>query len=124
MDNLIGPVAAPGVDPARARQLLSRSHPTAIDVWTGLTGQPLGDPSSPMVFDHQQTMIEACLAGLGVCVTQRPLVETDLASGRLIAPHGFTTDGAVFAVFHRPDPPAAVRRFLVWLQTQGGYSTA
>jgi len=124
MDNLIGPVTAPGVDPARARQLLSRSHPAAIDAWTGLTGQPLGDPSSPMVFDHQQTMIEACLAGLGVCVTQQPLVETDLASGRLLAPHGFTTDGAVFAVFHRPDPPAAVRRFLVWLQTQGGYPTA
>ena len=124
MENLIGPVVAPGVDPARARRLLSRSHRAAIDNWTLLTGHALGDGSDPMVFDHQQTMIEACIAGLGVCVTQRPLVETDLVSSRLLAPHGFTSDGAVFAVFHRPDPPAAVRRFLAWLKAEGAYSTA
>src|SRR5690606_34390392 len=118
MDNRIGPVAAPGVEPSTARRLLSRSHPSAIDNWTGLTGHALGEEAAPMVFDHQQTMIEACIAGLGVCVTQQPLVETDLASGRLVAPHGFTTDGAAFAVFHRRDPPVGVRRFVTWLQAQ------
>lgn len=124
MANLVGPVLAPGVDPSTARRLVSRSHPAAIENWTRLTGHGWGDRSAPMVFDHQQTMIEACIAGLGVCVTQRPLVDTDLASGRLIAPHGFIPDGAAFAVFHRKDPPAAMRRLIAWLVSEGGYSTA
>lgn len=125
MDNEIGPVLAPGLEAARARHLISRSHPSAIDDWTARTGHPLGDTCQPMLFDHQQTMIEACLAGLGVCVTQRPLIATDLASGRLIAPQGFTTDGAAFAVFHRTGQPnAQARRFLAWLSDQGAQFAA
>jgi len=125
MDNEIGPVLAPCLEAARARRLVSRSHPSAIDDWTARTGHPLGDTRPPMLFDHQQTMIEACLAGLGVCVTQRPLIATDLASGRLIAPQGFTTDGAAFAVFHRTGQPnAQARRFLAWLSDQGAQFAA
>lgn len=117
MDNAIAMVvAACGAPEVR---LLSRSHPSAWKAWSALTGRsaPTG---GPIEFDHQQTMIEAAVAGLGAAVTQRPLVEADLAAGRLVAPHGFVSDGAVFAAFHRHDemgPP--VRRLLAWLVEQG-----
>jgi LysR family glycine cleavage system transcriptional activator len=121
MANEIGPVLSPGLDPGRARRLLSRSHPSAIDDWTTRYGHLIDDTRPPMWFDHQQTMIEACLAGLGVCVTQRPLIAPDLASGRLVAPYGFSRDGAAFAVFHRTgQADTAIRRFIRWLCEQGG----
>ncbi|HYC96787.1 LysR family transcriptional regulator [Brevundimonas sp.] len=117
MDNAIGVVTAPGGAPDV--RLVSRSHPSAWTNWTTQTGRP-APAGGPIEFDHQQTMIEAAAAGLGAAVAQRPLVEADLAGGRLWAPHGFVTDSAVFAVFHRhgeTGPPA--RRFLAWLKQQG-----
>jgi len=124
MVNHYGPVAAPGVDAAAARRLISRSHPQAIDDWNARTALRIGSGAPPMLFDHQQTMIEACLAGLGVCVTQQALIEPELASARLLSPFGFETDGAVFAAFHREGTPRAeTRRFLAWLQTRAAQST-
>lgn len=65
-------------------------------------------------------MIEAAAAGLGAAVAQRPLVEADLAAGRLSAPHGFVSDGAVFAAFHRRgEAGPSARRLLAWLENQG-----
>jgi DNA-binding transcriptional LysR family regulator len=117
MDNAIGMVVAPGGAPEV--RLVSRSHPTAWLNWTALTGRA-APGGGPIEFDHQQTMIEATAAGLGVAVAQRPLVEADLAGGRLSAPHGFVSDGAVFAAFHRTgDTSPAARRFLAWLKDQG-----
>jgi DNA-binding transcriptional LysR family regulator len=118
MANTIGVVTAQGGAPDV--RLVSRSHPAAWISWTALTGRtaPAG---GPIEFDHQQTMIEAAAAGLGAAVTQRPLVESDLAAGRLAAPHGFVSDGAAFAVFHRRGQAGpSARRFLAWLETQGG----
>ena len=117
MDNSIGMVVVP--DGAPDIRLVSRSHPSAWVDWTALAGRaaPTG---GPIEFDHQQTMIEAALAGLGAAVSQRPLVAGDLAAGRLVAPFGFVTDGAAFAAFHRSGetgPPAL--RFLAWLIDQG-----
>ncbi len=120
MDNAIGLVVAPAraADPTGAR-LVSRSHPGAWANWAALTGQTV--PGNTVVeFDHQQTMIEAAVAGLGAAVTQRPLVEADIAAGRLVAPHGFVADEAVFAAFGRSrDRTPAARRFLGWLAAQG-----
>lgn len=117
MDNEIAVVAAPGG--AAGVRLLSRSHPAAWRVWTSLTGRP-APAGGPIEFDHQQTMIEAAVAGLGAAVAQRPLVEADLVAGRLVAPYGFVGDGAVFAAFHRVgDTAPAARRLLAWLVAQG-----
>ena len=125
MDNAVGLIHAPGLTteeggfPDGLRRLTSRSHPTAWRDWSGLTGLPT--PRLPAgQFDHQQTMIEAAIAGLGPAVTQSALVETDLRNGRLVAPHGFAPDGAVFAAFTRAgDRSAPARRFTDWLERQG-----
>jgi LysR family glycine cleavage system transcriptional activator len=117
MDNAIGIITAPAGAPDI--RLVSRSHPTAWANWTVLTGRS-APGGGPIEFDHQQTMIEAAAAGLGAAVAQRPLVEADLAAGRLSAPHGFVSDGAVFAAFHRRgEAGLRTRRLLAWLQDQG-----
>lgn len=122
MANPVGVAAPPGVNALDLRRLASRSHPSAWDDWSARTGLT-PDPRTPLMFDHQQTMIEAALAGLGACVVQRPLVETELAAGRLAAPFGFQDDGARFVVFHRIDAPDAVaRRFIAWLEEEGRVS--
>lgn len=119
MDNAIGVVVAPGRGAETAARLVSRSHPGAWANWAALTGRPASG-NTVVEFDHQQTMIEAAAAGLGAAVAQRPLVEADLAAGRLVAPHGFVADGAVFAAFGRTgDLTPAARRFLAWLEAQG-----
>ena len=119
MANAIGLVVAPGTDP-EARRLVSRSHPQAWAAWRDLSGRP-GPTTAHQTFDHQRTMIEATLAGLGACVTQRPLVETDIAAGRLAAPWGFVVEKAAFTAFMRQGfETRAARRFLDWLQEQGG----
>ncbi|MDP1914176.1 LysR family transcriptional regulator [Brevundimonas sp.] len=119
MDNTIGLVVARGARTPGAR-LVSRSHPGAWTSWSALTGQVV-TRGAVVEFDHQQTMIEAAVAGLGAAVAQHPLVEAELAAGRLDAPHGFVADGAVFAAFSRThDLNPAARRFLRWLRAQGG----
>lgn len=129
MGNPVGMVAAPGRDmggdPAPLRRLASRSHPSAWNDWAAAGKPAPDDPAPPVMFDHQQTLIEAAIAGLGAGVTQRPLVEADLAAGRLVAPHGFHDNGAVFAVFHRTQGASAAARSLIrWLQDQGRASAA
>lgn len=125
MDNAFGLVRAPGLaGEAAAPRLVSRSHPTAWADWTSRTGRP--PPTGPMIeFDHQQTLIEAAVAGLGIAVTQSVLIEADLASGRLIAPFGFIGDGARFAAFSRAgEASAAARTFIAWLRRLGTASPA
>lgn len=120
MDNAFGLVMAPALVGAGVpRRLVSRSHPSAWADWARLSGQ--ATPIAPIAeFDHQQTLIEAALAGLGAAVTQSALIETELASGRLVAPHGFIPDGARFAAFGRTDDTtAAARLFIGWLRRQG-----
>lgn len=119
MDNAFGLVVAPHRAGAADRRLVSRSHPAAWKDWAALSGQAVPD-LSPVEFDHQQTMIQAAVAGLGVAVTQKALVEADLAEGRLTAPAGFVRDGAAYAVFHRSEDAGKTRRtFIVWLRGQG-----
>lgn len=123
MANAVGLVVAPGVDP-EARRLVSRSHPGAWVAWRALTGLP-GPTTAHQTFDHQRTMIEAALAGLGACVTQRALVEADVAAGRLVAPHDFLADTADFTLYMRRGfETRAARRFLDWLKQQGAGTTS
>lgn len=127
MANAVGLVVVPGADAAsdgETRRLVSRSHPGAWAAWRALTGVP-GPTTAHQTFDHQRTMIEAALAGLGACVTQKALVEADVAAGRLVAPHGFLTDTAAFTLYMRRDfETRAARRFLDWLKEQGVGTTS
>lgn len=82
-------------DPATifTRPLLhTRSRPQAWPQWAqahGLDEARLAQAvEAGQGFDHLYYLIEGALAGLGVAIAPRLLVEDDLASGRLIAPWG------------------------------------
>ncbi|WP_111494913.1 LysR family transcriptional regulator [Marinobacter bohaiensis] len=92
------PAQAHPFDPQRpdsiftAPLLHTRSRPQAWPQWARAQGldesrleQALRNGQG---FDHLYYLIEAALAGLGVAIAPRLLVEGDLASGRLVAPWG------------------------------------
>ena len=114
----IGPVLSPrharfdALRDAPPRALLDEpllhtaSRPQAWPRWLG--AQHLPDaPRLGTGFDHLTYLLEAAVAGLGVAIAPRELVQADLDSGRLVAPWGFTDTGgtwALCAVRGTPDP--------------------
>lgn len=122
MANAIGLVVTPRLAENADRtapRLVSRSHPGAWTAWRTAVARP-GPTTTQQSFDHQRTMIEATLAGLGACVTQRALVEAELKGGRLVAPWGFVPDAAAFTAYLRQGMETRpARLFLVWLKDQG-----
>ena len=121
MANAVGLIVAPGLNDWTGRaRLVSRSHPSAWEDWSVRVGH--APPTDrPIAFDHQQTMLEAAIAGLGSAIALAALVEADIAEGRLVAPFGFVEDGATYAAFTRAgEAPLAVRRFVAWLVDEGG----
>ncbi|WP_249975826.1 LysR family transcriptional regulator [Vreelandella olivaria] len=72
--------------------LYTASRPQAWPQWANAQGlglAPLEEAlSQGQGFDHLYYLMEAAVAGLGVAIAPRLLVEDDLKSGRLIAPWG------------------------------------
>lgn len=64
--------------------------------------------------------ISATAAGLGVALTERRLVETELAAGRLAPPFGFTPipDGFVTILSERGGRRASAARLIAWLRAE------
>lgn len=70
-------------------------------------------------FDHLYYLIEAALAGLGVAIAPRLLVQDDLASGRLVAPWGSVqTPGRLCLMLPRYLQPRRSARLAEWLQDE------
>lgn len=70
--------------------LHTASRPQAWPQWAsahGLDSQALRPGKE---FPHLYYLLEAAASGLGVAIAPQPLVAEDLASGRLLAPWGFT----------------------------------
>ncbi len=126
-----GPVGAPTVTPAgitvEAMGRLPRLHAATFReswaVWSDLVGVDL--PPAPLVreFQHNNSMIEAAAAGMGVAIAPWAFVAPDIASGRLVAPFGFAERPSRF-VFLRPEgrPDASVDAFRDWLVAEGAVS--
>jgi len=53
--------------------------------WAARVGIPLTLPSATIRFDTIQIAFDAAAAGLGVAMGRRPLVDSEIASGRLVA---------------------------------------
>ena len=92
------PQLAAHIDPAEPATLLANkllytaSRPQAWPQWASAKGLELtqleGALSKGQGFDHLYYLMEAAVAGLGIAIAPRLLVEDDLKSGRLIAPWG------------------------------------
>lgn len=89
-ERLVGESLVPVCRPDLAgRQLseLTLIHVTTVSedwaYWAKAAGQPLADGAPGLRFDTLHMAFEAAAAGLGVAIGRRPLVDPDLASGRL-----------------------------------------
>lgn len=98
-DERIGPVCRPE-HLAAARNmglppLHSKTRPQAWASWSRLSDQPM--PAAPgQSFEHFYFSLQAAVAGLGVAIGPRHLVQDDLATGQLAAPFGFLADGSSY----------------------------
>lgn len=127
LDHAYGPVLSPALSGAADREtvlLLPRLHSeTFADGWARWAadaGVALPPPSAERSFEHNSYMIEAAAAGLGVAVTAWAFAQTDIETGRLVAPWGFQPLATRFTCL-RPalaSHPAA-DRFALWLAAEG-----
>jgi DNA-binding transcriptional LysR family regulator len=67
----------------------TRSRPQAWPDWA--TAHALAPDALQVAddYEHLLYLLEAAVAGLGIAIAPEPLVQSDLHSGRLIAPWGF-----------------------------------
>ncbi len=125
-----GPVGAPAVTPLgitiEAMGRLPRLHASTFreswTVWSELVGVRLPEARS-REFQHNNSMIEAAAAGMGVAIVPWAFVAPDIQAGRLVAPFGFAERPSMF-VFLRPEgrPDASVDAFRDWLVAEGSVS--
>ncbi|MGF6226166.1 LysR family glycine cleavage system transcriptional activator [Inquilinus ginsengisoli] len=127
LEHAYGPVLSPALSGAAGREaalLLPRLHSeTFADGWARWAadaGVALPSPSAERSFEHNSYMIEAAAAGLGIAVTAWAFAQTDIETGRLVAPWGFRPLATRFTCL-RPalaSHPAA-ERFALWLVAEG-----
>lgn len=68
-------------------------------------------------FEHLYYLLEAAIAGIGVAIAPEPLVADDLASGRLLAPWGFSEgSGQWWLACARGNADPRIARLAAWLQ--------
>lgn len=129
MEHYHGPVMAPELATSSMTleqifampRLLTR---TFVESWSDWARNVELDHLPPAVseqeFDHYFYMIEAAAAGLGVAIGPWAFVQRDLASGRLVAPLGFTSGRAKIVAVTPPD--GATQETLLfrdWLLSEG-----
>jgi DNA-binding transcriptional LysR family regulator len=94
------------------------TRPLAWLEWFSQVGAPTANALSGARFDHFYMMIQAAIAGLGIALLPRFLVDDELTSGRLVvaAQHELKTSSAYWLVY--PEKKAqlpAVGQFRDWL---------
>lgn len=99
--------------------LYTQSRPQAWPYWAQAQGLVLQNLHWGQGFEHLYYLLEAALAGLGVAIAPKLLVENDLACGRLKAPWGFMETSARLTLWvSHPQSDARVTSLLDWLSAQ------
>jgi len=86
--------------------------------WCEAAQLPFAPAGGSIIFDVDETAIDACLSGLGVALGPMPLVAPLLTTGELIAlcPEISPVIGAYTALIRLPSEPAEA--FIRWLRAQ------
>lgn len=129
----IGAVAAPEVATAftgrppealfEATILDTDSRPQAWPQWAQLVGLDAAALAAAQrhgqSFEHLYYLLEAALAGLGVAIAPRLVIEGDLRSGRLVAPWGFVeTEAKLCLLLARGTSQKSGERLAAWLREE------
>ena len=118
MDIHIGPVVAPGQDPATAPQLTASTDLGALERWAELTGEVVPDAPKRRL-PHLHLVLDAAIGGLGMAVLPWELVAGDVLAGRLVA-GPFVKDAGAFALIADPRAETTqARAFRAWLVEEG-----
>lgn len=104
--------------------LSSDADPSRPDwpMWLKARGVKHPDARRGSRFNQNSLLIEAAIAGRGVALAKRTLAQSDLASGRLVAPFADGSQQVSYA-YHivlprdRPSSPSAAA-FVAWLKRQ------
>ncbi len=120
--DLQGPQAIHTPADLLARPLLFHTnYPDNWERWFAATGCPHGPLVPAADFDQVSLLVQAVMAGLGVAVVQRALVEPELAAGRIAVavPHTVTLDRGyhLCVPVHRASSPA-LGSLRAWLLAQ------
>ena len=133
LKHYVGPVASPELAAqvhdlqslARLPRLHTRTFMESWAEWESAAGLALPPAEVNREFDHYFYMLEAAAAGLGVALSPWAFAETDLTSGRLVAPLGMIPGQAqVCALTPKGKATRAARRFRDWLVAQGAATPA
>jgi LysR family glycine cleavage system transcriptional activator len=121
-DEWVGPVCAPGlmgVDPelGGACLLISQSRPCAWQRWFAGRNTAMRR-TCRLEYEHFFLCIQAAVAGQGFTLASRLMVESELATGRLIAPYGFVPDGSRYVLLSATPLTAHRLTFYRWLVAQ------
>lgn len=95
--------------------LRTQTRRSAWNDWSGRAGLEI-DATQATEFEHFYFMLEAAVAGLGICIAPWPLVADDIAAGRLIAPFGFIESGQSYVALRRRRRNKKSTTFCHWLQ--------
>jgi DNA-binding transcriptional LysR family regulator len=128
----MGPVMSPALierhgirrpgDLARLGLLHTETRPQAWADWLRLSDVAGVDAARGLRFEHSYFLLEAAAGGLGAAIGSHPLVEHDLASGRLVAPFGFVASGASYCLLHPRDTAKVpkIAAFRAWIMSETG----
>lgn len=113
---VVAPRLADGVDSdfSRIARLHTNTRPNAWEDWQARSGIEVGN-GVDTVYEHFYFMLEAAVAGLGMCIAPFPLIADDLAAGRLISPFGFQATGQTYVALRRPRRHRKSLLFCNWL---------
>lgn len=118
-DEWVGPVSSrEAFALPEDRQLLlhTKSRPNAWKNWSVASGMTLGS-SARIDYEHFYLCIQAAVAGLGIAMSSYFMVQDELASKHLVAPHGFVRDGSTYCLLstYALDDDPKCRRFADWV---------
>lgn len=112
-------------DLARHILLSSAGRAHSWERWLSTAGAPDLVPAGRQQFDHFYLTLQAAIDGLGVALGPRPVIDDELASGRLIAPLPGPTLRSRAYCWLMPSARAGdpvLRAFCEWLVEEAGAS--
>lgn len=115
------PIRQPA-DLATHTLLHSETRPVAWARWLAAAGVPALQSAADQHFDHYYLALQAAVDGLGVTLGALPVIESELASGKLVAPLAgpeITVRGYSWAVPQALVGDELVTAFCRWLEEEG-----
>jgi LysR family glycine cleavage system transcriptional activator len=91
---------------------------TSWSLWLSAAGAPDLTPLRDMQFEHVYLQLQAAVDGLGVALASMPLIEGDVAAGRLVCPirtPHWRAEGYELVISEDRLADPAVRAFRTWV---------